>query len=150
MAPAILPVVPAIRFFDPADMEATAYTFAIIVSRYRGKWIWVKHRKRDTWELPAGHLEQGETPMQAAVRELFEETGAVDYTIDPVISYEGIWQDKPVYGMIFLAEILELGPLPDFEIRCIDFFDTIPANLTYPQIQPAFFSYIINNRPAAG
>ncbi len=32
---------------------------------------------RTGWELPAGCVEKGETPMQAAQRELFEETGYV-------------------------------------------------------------------------
>ncbi|NMO97037.1 NUDIX domain-containing protein [Paenibacillus lemnae] len=29
------------------------------------------------WDIPGGHLEQNETPEMAAVRELYEETGAV-------------------------------------------------------------------------
>lgn len=32
-------------------------------------------RGRLVWSLPKGHLEAGETPEQAAVREVFEETG---------------------------------------------------------------------------
>gem|GEM_PF-3293232 len=26
--------------------------YVIIVSRYQGKWIYVQHKERDTWELP--------------------------------------------------------------------------------------------------
>ncbi|MFA5814916.1 MAG: NUDIX domain-containing protein [Bacteroidales bacterium] len=142
MASSIQTITPAIRFFDPAANEPLPYTFSIIVSRYRGQWIWVKHKDRNTWELPAGHLESGETPHEAAHRELYEETGALDFSLDPIVSYEGILNGKPVYGMIFFAKILELGPLPDFEIGEIGFFKGIPEQLTYPQIQPAFFNYI--------
>ncbi len=131
-----------IRFFDPAVNEPVTYTFAIIVSQYRGQWIWVKHKERNTWELPAGHLESSETPLEAAHRELYEETGALDYNLDPIVSYEGIYNGKQVFGMIFLAQIFKMGLLPDFEIGEIGLFQGIPEQLTYPEIQPAFFNYI--------
>ncbi|MEV4231111.1 NUDIX domain-containing protein [Streptomyces bobili] len=37
--------------------------------------VMVRDRRRDGWEPPGGVLEPGETPRQAAVRELFEESG---------------------------------------------------------------------------
>ena len=39
-----------------------------------GKILFVKHPKRG-WEIPGGHLLQDETPEQAIIRELKEETG---------------------------------------------------------------------------
>lgn len=35
------------------------------------------HRGRLLWSLPKGHVEEGETPEEAALREVFEETGLV-------------------------------------------------------------------------
>ena len=43
---------------------------AVVAARYEGKWILCRHRERDTWELPGGHVEAGETPAQATMREL--------------------------------------------------------------------------------
>jgi len=40
----------------------------------KGKWILSKHKKRDTWETQGGHIEDGETPLEATKRELFEES----------------------------------------------------------------------------
>lgn len=149
MASPVQPINPAIRFFDPSDLETDTCTFAIIVSRYRDQWIWVRHKDRTTWELPAGHVEPGETPLEAARRELYEETGAMEFNIDPVVSYEGIYKGNQVFGMIYLADIFKLGPMPDFEIREIAYFKELPEYLTYPDIQPEFYSYVIKARTPA-
>jgi len=122
--------------------DLVIYNFAIIISLFQGQWVWVRNKNRSTWELPAGHLEPGETALEAAHRELFEETGALKYTIHPIVSYEGILDGIQVFGKIFLARITELGPLPDFEISEIHFFYGIPVPLTYPQTQPVFFNYV--------
>lgn len=30
-----------------------------IMALYKGKWIFCKHKKRDTWENPGGHIDEG-------------------------------------------------------------------------------------------
>jgi 8-oxo-dGTP diphosphatase len=145
MARSIPPVKSSIRFFDPGDTDDTPYTFVIMVCRYREHWLWVRHRNRETWELPAGHVEPGESVTEAAHRELFEETGALDYTLFPLVSYEGTYEGRRVFGRIFLVRIRELGHLPDFEIRETALFDELPDKMTYPEIQPRFFDYVVKN-----
>ena len=39
---------------------------------------------KDRWDLPKGHVDPGETEMQCALRELWEETGLTADDIDPV------------------------------------------------------------------
>lgn len=40
-----------------------------------GRVLLVHHRATDHWTLPGGGVERGEDPIEAPVRELFEETG---------------------------------------------------------------------------
>ena len=58
------------------------YKFVVIIAEYQGSWLLCKHKKRTTWETAGGHIEPGETPLEAAKRELYEETGAILYRIE--------------------------------------------------------------------
>lgn len=40
-----------------------------------GKWVFCRHKDRDTYEIPGVHRESGETIFETAKRELMEETG---------------------------------------------------------------------------
>ncbi|WP_324612458.1 NUDIX domain-containing protein [Massiliimalia timonensis] len=71
-----------VRFYDTVDDQLLK--FAVIVSRYKGKWVFCKHKKRDTYECPGGHRENGEQIIDAAKRELWEETGAEIFDLQPV------------------------------------------------------------------
>lgn len=132
------------RFLNEGDPEPVDYEFAIVISRYLGKWVLVRHRERNTWEIPAGHVESGETVLEAAHRELFEETGAIEYLLTPLVSYEGDYFGKMVNGKIFVAEITKFQQLPESEIAEKRFFAAIPENLTYPGIQPMMIDFYLN------
>ena len=111
------------------------YRYVVILSRYQGKILLSRHRERNTWETQGGHIEPGETPEQAARRELFEESGAVRYEINSLFDYSF----GGSCGVAFEAEILELGPLPESEMAEVRTFDALPENITYPAITPVLF-----------
>lgn len=50
----------------------------IIVRRSEGAWLFLLLRAYSYWDFPKGLPEEGETPFQAALREVREETGLVD------------------------------------------------------------------------
>ena len=116
------------------------YKYTVICASYQGKWILSRHKKRDTWETQGGHIEDGETPLECARRELFEESGIKDADIYPVCDYLGFNKQSHSNGMVFLAVVHSLGELPESEMKEIKVFDTLPTELTYPQTSPKLYA----------
>jgi 8-oxo-dGTP diphosphatase len=129
-----------INFYNDDKIdEAVQFKYAIIAARYKGKWVFVRHKERKTWEIPAGHREESEDINDTAARELQEETGAKKFHIYPVCAYSVTEEGPETFGFLFFAEIEEFDKLPDFETGEIIFCDEMPENLSYPLIQPVLF-----------
>ena len=46
-----------VKFYDTVD--DSLLKFAVIISQSNGKWVFCKHKERDTYEAPGGHREVG-------------------------------------------------------------------------------------------
>ena len=114
--------------------------FVVVCSFYQGKYMLSRHKKRTTWESQGGHIEPGETPMDAARRELYEESGVTDATLYPVCDYLGYRGGGSANGAVFFADIHALGQLPESEMAEIGLFDELPENMTYPLVTPALMA----------
>lgn len=131
-----------VKFYDTVDDDKLK--FAVIISKYKGKWVFCKHKQRDTYEVPGGHREQGEEILQTAKRELYEESGAVDFDITPVCVYSVTAPDnfdgQETFGMLYFADIKTFEKELHSEIEKIIITDGLVDNWTYPQIQPKLLS----------
>ena len=123
-----------VSFYDNADENL--FKFAVIVSKSNEKWVLCKHKNRDTLEVPGGTREHGEDIFETAKRELYEETGAIDYSIKPICAYSVNDAGKETLGMLYYAEIYTFEESLHNEIECIFMLDELPENWTYPDIQP--------------
>ncbi len=66
----------------------------IVVRRAEGGWRYLLLRVYDYWDFPKGIVEEGEDPLQAACREVAEETGLKDL----VFSWGHDYHETPPYG----------------------------------------------------
>ena len=129
-----------IKFYEKVDDELLE--FAVIISKTDDKWVFCKHKERDTYEVPGGHREDGESIDVTAERELQEETGAVDYSIEPVCVYSVTGKNRvnetgeEMYGMLYFANITEFENELHSEMEKVCIFEDLPTDWTYPLIQP--------------
>jgi len=136
------------RGFEPAPgthihplNASPSHRFVVIFVRHNGQWIYARAKDRTVWETAGGHMESGETALEAAKRELWEETGAVDYDIRPVFDYSvNNGGGHYAFGQVFLADVKRFDPVPsEFEMEEIRAFDTYPADMRFPQILPVLY-----------
>ena len=133
-----------VNFYD--EVDDSLLEFAVIISKSNGKWVFRKHKETDTFEVPGGHRETGEKIEDTAVRELKEETGAVDFNIKPVCVYSVKGKTrvnenaaKESFGMLYAAEIFSFEEIHS-EIEKIVLSDDLIRQWTYPLIQPKLIS----------
>lgn len=127
-----------VRFYD--QIADRLLKFAVIVTKTDNKWVFCKHKARETYEVPGGHREAGEQILDTAKRELYEETGALEYSLQPVCVYSVAAPENDVgeesFGMLYYAEVLTFEEELHSEIEKILITESLVEKWTYPLIQP--------------
>ena len=93
-----------------------------------GHVVFVKHPTRG-WEIPGGHLEAGESPEQALLREVLEETGLHVSIIE--------W-NKEYYQNGWVASVVTIEKphqkswqVNDLKVEEIKWWDSVPPVITW-------------------
>ncbi len=139
-----------VKFYSGINDELLK--FAVIVAKSDGKWVFCKHKERHTYEIPGGHRENGEEIEETAKRELYEETGAGDFIIEPVCVYSVTGKNRvnesgnETFGMLFFAEVKSFEHELHKEIEKIEFFNSFPKEWTYPEIQPKLIEEFLRRK----
>ncbi len=137
-----------VQFYD--QVEDQKLRFAVIITKTEGHWVFCKHRERSTLEVPGGHREPGEDILTTARRELYEETGATDFIIEPVCVYSvtAPWNfdGRETFGMLFYADVKTFDQELHSEIERIVIQDELPDAWTYPDIQPYLMQEVHKRR----
>ena len=127
-----------VQLFDLGYCDESEYTRVVCVSKYKGKYVFCYNKKRNGWEIPGGHIEEGETWQEAAKREMYEETGATKIKLIPISVYK-----ISSFALLCYCEIEEMSELPDeYEMEKVLLSDTLPDNMTYPDTFKIYFDTV--------
>jgi len=133
------------QIYEPETIPVNNLGYIGIVTMKDNKWVIVRLEGTDTWEFPGGAIDEGETPLEAAERELFEEAGTIKSDIDIIGQYSIKSGGKITFGNLYFANIQEIGPLPDFEIEEVRFVKNFPIqNTRHPKVIPELFEFAKN------
>lgn len=124
-----------LKTYELGKISDEQLIIAMIVAKYKGENVYVRHKARTTFEIPGGHREPNETIEDCAKRELMEETGATKFTIKPLFVLGVEKEGLEDYGQVFIAEIEEFSDKLEYEMVEVVFLDGSPQYNTYPSIQ---------------
>ena len=114
------------RESDLSALSVGKKTAGVAIAGFKDDKILLIHEFRMSvngyvWAFPAGLMEEGETPQQAAARELREETGlhitAIRDVLRPSFSCTGVTDEKSCFVLCDVDGSIEECTFPDEEIR---------------------------------
>lgn len=109
-----------LEYINTAEKDIDKYenvTGSYAIIQVGGRLLIGYNRYRKQWECPAGGIEKGESPRQAAIRELYEETHQTQTELD----FKGLFKVRDAKGVVkyqavYAGSLSGLSPfVPDDE-----------------------------------
>ncbi len=109
------------------DMQREFCASAYVIDPFTKKILLVKHKDYNRWTQPGGHIEKGEIPEEAAIRETYEETGIKVKILGERFPREedyirplGIQRNRSKTGETYIDIIYPAVPIHDIEPKIND------------------------------
>lgn len=113
-----------------------------VICKYKDNWLLTIHKKRG-FEFPGGKVEPGESPEEAARREVMEETGASISSLHYLGQYKVKAKLDLIIKNIYFAEIEQLHDRETFfETEGPILFEELPSNIRLNEN----FSFIMKDK----
>ena len=102
----------------------------VVIQNEKGELLVIFQKKWNCWVFPGGKIEPGETPLQAAKREVFEETNLIIEDLEIVAEKEFFSDElqKNLMGYLVKAnkysgeiKIKELEKIADIQFKQVDY-----------------------------
>lgn len=98
------------HFLDARSKRASSAN--VIIENSRGELLVVKANYKDYWSLPGGWIDEGESPLQAALREVSEEIGVVLHRED--LELEAVINRVSEYTQTYLFIFIVVNNTTDY------------------------------------
>lgn len=100
-----------------------------VICQFHDQWLLTRHPRRG-WEFPGGKVEKGETAEEAAIREVYEETGAHVSSIHYIGQYKVEGKSGTIIKNVYFAKIDEVKLKDDYmETQGPIFLNELPKNI---------------------
>lgn len=113
-----------------------------VICKFDGKWLLTIHKSRGI-EFPGGKIEDGETPEEAAYREVMEETGGSIRTLKYLGQYEVSGKTETIIKNIYVADVDRLDNKESyFETEGPVLLAELPQDIQYNEQ----YSFVMKDR----
>ena len=118
--------------------------------------IVIVNQNHDSWSLPKGHLEKGETLLEAAIREIYEETGLINISLNKDLGFydrfrigldgkDDLTESKRIHLFLFFCKKQKLQPIDPLNPEAIWISQkNVVKCLTHPK-DKSLLNYLITN-----
>lgn len=100
-----------------------------VICRFLDQWLLTRHPRRG-WEFPGGKVEAGESPRDAAIREVDEETGGHVDRIDYVGQYKVLGKSGTIIKNVYYAIVNQINARENYhETQGPLLIEQLPAHI---------------------